>query len=44
MVPSGESDCLSAVLLEFPVSVVQGADLTSLQPTRDAVEVEGVLV
>lgn len=33
----------SSVLLELPVSVVEGADLTCLEPTRDAVEVEGVL-
>lgn len=35
---------LTTVLLEFPVSVVQGADLTRLQPSRDAVEMEGMLV
>lgn len=34
---------LTAVLLEFPISVVEGADLTRLQPTGNAVEVEGVL-
>ena len=34
----------SSVLLEFPVPVVQGADLSCLQPARDAVEVEGVLL
>lgn len=33
----------SSVLLELPVSVVEGADLTCLEPTRDAVKVEGVL-
>jgi hypothetical protein len=43
MDPCGESDCLTAILLEFPVSVVQRADLASLEPTRDAVEVEGML-
>ena len=32
-----------AVLLELPVSVVQGADLPGLQPPGDAVEVEGVV-
>ena len=40
---SGECVFLSAVLLKLPVSVVQRADLTSLEPTRDTVEVEGVL-
>ena len=40
---SGEGLFLSAILLELPVSVVQGTDLTGFQPTRDAVEVEGVL-
>lgn len=35
---------LATVLLELPVSVVEWADLTSLEPARDAVEVEGVLV
>lgn len=39
----GEGDDLSTVLLELPVSVVKRADLTRLQPTRDAVEVESVL-
>lgn len=34
---------LSAVLLELPVSVVERADLAGLEPTRDAVEVEGVI-
>lgn len=37
------SRCLPAILLELPVSVVQGANLTSLQPTRYAVEMERVL-
>jgi len=43
MDPCGESDCLTAVLLELPVSVVQRADLASLEPTRDAMEMEGVI-
>jgi hypothetical protein len=43
MNPCGESDCLTTVLLELPVSVVQRADLASLEPTRDAMEMEGVL-
>jgi hypothetical protein len=34
---------LAAVLLELPVSVVQGADLSGLQPARNAVEVKCVL-
>ena len=32
-----------AVLLELPVTVVERADLTCLEPAGDAVEVEGVL-
>lgn len=35
--------CLSAVLLELPVSVVQRAHLSCLQPSGDAVEVECVI-
>lgn len=34
---------LPTVLLKFPVSVVEGANLASLQPTRYAVEMERVL-
>jgi hypothetical protein len=34
---------LSAVLLELPVAVVERADLTCLEPSGDAVEVESVL-
>ena len=34
---------LSSVLLEFPVSVVKGANLSGLQPAGDAMEVEGML-
>lgn len=33
----------SAVLLELPVSVVQGTYLSRLQPARNAVEMEGML-
>lgn len=40
---SPEEEKLSTVLLELPVSVVQWAYLTSLQPSRDAMEVECVL-
>ena len=32
-----------SVLLELPVPVVEGADLSGLQPAGDAVEVEGVV-
>ena len=32
-----------SVLLEFPVPVVEGADLPGLEPAGDAVEVEGVV-
>ncbi len=41
--PSVELPSSATVLLEFPVSVVQGADLAGLQPSGDAVEVEGML-
>jgi hypothetical protein len=34
---------LSSVFLELPVSVVERTDLTSLEPSRDAVEMKGVL-
>lgn len=34
---------LATVLLELPVSVVQWAYLSCLQPPRDAVEMEGVI-
>eukprot|EP00416_Gambierdiscus_australes_P039667 CAMPEP_0171094526 /NCGR_PEP_ID=MMETSP0766_2-20121228/41428_1 /TAXON_ID=439317 /ORGANISM="Gambierdiscus australes, Strain CAWD 149" /LENGTH=84 /DNA_ID=CAMNT_0011553183 /DNA_START=83 /DNA_END=333 /DNA_ORIENTATION=+ len=33
----------AAVLLEFPLPVVQGTDLPRLQPARDAMEVEGMV-
>ena len=32
-----------SVLLELPVPVVEGADLSGLQPAGDAVEVEGMI-
>ena len=34
---------LTTILLEFPVAVVEGADLSGLEPSGDAVEVEGVI-
>jgi len=41
--PGVELPSSATVLLEFPVSVVQGADLAGLQPSGDAVEVEGMI-
>jgi hypothetical protein len=34
---------LTAILLELPISVVEGADLTGLEPPGDAVEMESML-
>ena len=34
---------LSPVFLEFPVSIIKGADLPCLQPTRDTMEVKCML-
>jgi len=34
---------LMSVLLEFPLAIVQWANLSSLEPSRNAVEVEGVV-
>jgi len=34
---------LTSVLLEFPISVVEWADLAGFQPTGDAVEVESMV-
>jgi len=34
---------LATILLEFPVSIIEGANLTGLQPTRDAMEMESVI-
>jgi hypothetical protein len=34
---------LATILLEFPVSVVQWANLSSFEPAGDAVEMEGML-
>ena len=31
------------ILLKFPVTIVEGADLTRFEPPRNAVEVKGVL-
>lgn len=41
--PCPLSAALPTILLELPVSVVERADLAGLEPSRDAVEVEGVL-
>lgn len=35
---------LPTIFLKLPVSVVQRTDLSGLQPSRDAVEMEGVLI
>lgn len=32
------------VLLKFPFTIIEGADLAGLEPARDAVEVESVLL
>ena len=34
---------LPAILLELPIPVVEGTDLAGFEPSRNAVEVEGVL-
>jgi len=34
---------LPSIFLEFPVPIVERTDLTCLEPTRDAVKMEGVL-
>lgn len=34
---------LMAILLEFPLTIVQGAHLSCLEPTRNAVKVEGMI-
>lgn len=35
--------CLSTIFLELPISVVKGTDLSGFKPSRNAMEVEGVL-
>lgn len=37
------NDHLSTIFLELPVPVVQGTDLSRSQPSRNAVEMKGVL-
>lgn len=37
------AEILSTVLLKFPITIIQRTDLTSLEPSRDAVEVKSVL-
>ena len=34
---------LVSILLKFPITVVQGADLTGLEPSGDTVEMESVV-
>lgn len=34
---------LSTILLEFPISIVKRADLSGFEPSRNAVEMEGML-
>lgn len=41
--PPFNLDTLSAVLLELPVPIVEWAYLARLEPSGDAVEVEGVV-
>jgi len=40
---SGGSRSLAAVLLELPLSVIQRAHISSFEPSRDTVEVEGMI-
>ena len=40
---NGCKNVKNSLLLEFPFTVVKRADLASLQPARDAVEVKGML-
>jgi hypothetical protein len=42
LIPSS-CDTLTTVLLELPISIVERANLTCLQPTGDAVEMESML-
>merc|ERR1719384_1185630 len=41
--PDDGRPCSPPILLKLPLAIVQGADLPSLQPTRDAMKVEGVI-
>ena len=35
---------LSAILLKLPITIIERADLSCLEPTRDAVEMKSVLI
>lgn len=42
-IPGKSTNSLPTVLLELPISIVQWADLTGLQPSRYTMEVESML-